>query len=284
MITGFKKEEGISVFLKGSTPTFIGSMIASIFHLTLYQKFMFLFKFTFFHEDSIFETHSLDIFKIKVGNSDASNEDKLESTNSRLLLVKKLSILAGIAGFFSGIFLSLITTPIDNIRIRLQSMQNLQMNTKGHDYLFTSPRECISSVLRQKGLKGFFIAFPVCMFRESFASLIYFYTFEYMKNSYKVVFNKEELPLHITFIIGGFSGMMNWIITLPIDCVKTKLISDSMSTTKKFEGVRDCIVKTHKEFGIKGFFSGLSVMLVRAYVANGAMFTSFETCRNLLMD
>jgi len=154
----------------------------------------------------------------------------------------------------------------------------------GHEYLFSSPCECISSVYCQKGLKGFFIAFPVCMFRESFASLIYFYAFEYMKNSYKVVFNKEEVPLPITFMIGGFSGMMNWVITLPIDCVKTKLISDSMSTTKKYKGVRDCILKTHREFGIKGFFSGLSVMLVRAYVANGAMFTTFETCRNLLMD
>lgn len=283
LITAFKKDEGISVFLKGYTPTFIGSILASIFHLTLYQKFKFLLKFNLFKEESIYETQSLDFYKIRMRLLEDLNEEKMDSLNFKMSLILKLSSLAGIAGFFSGTLLSIVTTPIDNIRIRLQSMQNLQINTKkGHEYVYTSPRECIWSVFRHKGIKGFFVAFPICIFRESYGSLVYFSMYEYLKNCYQLLYNKEELPFHITFMIGGFSGMTNWIITLPIDCIKTKLISDSMRMDRKYSGFRDCVVYTYNEFGLKGFYSGLSVMLVRAFVANGSMFSTFEACRYAL--
>ena len=287
LITGFRKEEGLSVFMKGTTPTFTGSMIASIFHLTFYQRFMFYFKFKFFHEESILDTHSLDIFKIKMKKSDEIGETRnfLHDDIYRRFLVGKLSLLAGLAGLFSGILLSIITTPIDNVRIRLQSMQNLKSVTNHiQEYVFTSPSECIKTVFREKGINGFYIAFPVCMMRESVASLIYFFSFEYLKNTYKVRHDNREIPLSRMFIYGGLSGMLSWVFTLPIDCVKTKLISDSLTKKKQFNGIVDCIIKIYTELGVKGFFSGLSVMLIRAYIVNGAMLSSFEMCRNELMD
>ena len=77
--------------------------------------------------------------------------------------------------------------------------------------------------------------------------------------------------------------MLNWILTLPIDFVKTKMISDTLNDYRHFDGTLDCIVKTYNNFGIKGFYTGLSVVLIRAFMVNGVVLATFEKCRNSLI-
>jgi len=134
--------------------------------------------------------------------------------------------------------------------------------------------------LRKNGIQGLYVAFPICALMESSASFIYFSSFEFMKNSYKVKYNFHELPTYLMFIYGGISGMLNWMITLPIDCVKTKLISDTLNENNKFNGIKDCVRKTYYNLGIRGFFSGMSIVMIRACIVNGAVLSTFEKCRN----
>ena len=288
LIYDFKTNEGLKVFLKGATTTITGVMVASVFHLTCYQSFLYRLKFRFFNEENIFHTKNLDILKIRLNKTDECYAacqtmkcDKYKTYRQHLIL--KLSLLSGIAGFFSGIILSVLTTPIDNVRIRIQSLQNVRHDQK-NSYYFKSPSDCLKVLLRKKGLQGLYVAFPICALRESSASFIYFSSFECMKNSYKVKYNFHELPTYLMFIYGGISGMLNWMITLPIDCVKTKLISDTLNENNKFIGIIDCVRKTYSNFGIRGFFSGMSIVMVRACIVNGAVLSTFEKCRNRLIS
>jgi solute carrier family 25 carnitine/acylcarnitine transporter 20/29 len=282
MIRGYKKDEGLKVFLKGSTPTITGVMVSSMFHLTCYQNLLYLLKYRFFKEENILETKSLDIFKIRMNKEDECCEIREceQYTTYRKYLVMKLSALTGMAGLLSGIVLSIVTTPIDNVRIRLQSNENIR---KDHSYIYESPRECMKDIIKNKGMGALYTAFPVCMLRESLASFIYFFSFEYLKNSDKVKNNLKSVPLYRMFIYGGMAGMLNWIFTLPIDCIKTKIISDTINKSKHYEGIIDCVRKTYVNNGIKGFFSGLSVVLIRACIVNGVVLSTFEKCRARLL-
>lgn len=282
LMRGYSKEEGLRVFLKGSTTTFSSVMVSCVLHLSCYQQILYLLKYKFFNEENIFETRNLDIFKIRMNKEDECCEERKCKLYDiyRNHLVTKLSFLTGMAGFLSGFILSIVTTPIDNIRIRLQSTENVKT---GKSYVYKTPIECVKDIAKNKGISSFYTAFPLCVLRESLASFIYFFSFEYLKNRHKIRKNISHVPLPPLFLYGGLAGMLNWIITLPIDCVKTKIISDTFNTAKHYEGILDCISKTYRSLGIKGFFSGLSVVLIRACLVNGAVLSTFEKCRARLL-
>ena len=284
LVRGYRQVEGLKVFLKGSSTTISGVMVASVFHLTCYQNLLYLFNSIFLKEENIFTYKNMEIFK-KPMDKIYFYSDTTESQNFdkyRIHMINKISLVSGIAGLFSGILLSFITTPIDNVRIRLQSTQNLKLNTK-NSYIFISMRDCLKYLIKSQSYKAIYVAFPICLLRESSSSFIYFFSFEFMKNSYRVKMNNFEIPIYRIFLFGGIAGMLNWILTLPIDFVKTKMISDTLNDYRHFDGTLDCIVKTYNNFGIKGFYTGLSVVLIRAFMVNGVVLATFEKCRNSLI-
>jgi len=201
--------------------------------------------------------------------------------------------LSSLGGIVAGIFTTIITLPTDNVRIRIQSMQNIK-KVELHSYYYDRPRDTIIDTYKRSGIKGFYVATGVSMARECIAGIVYFGSFEYLKDRKKInqikIENKDKietinhLPIYYTFLYGSMAGALNWTITLPIDHVKTKLISDHILSTQKFKSTYDCIRKTYMEFGLRGFYSGYSVILSRAIIVNGAVITVFEKCKKHHFD
>lgn len=69
---------------------------------------------------------------------------------------------------------------------------------------------------------------------------------------------------------GGLAGVMSWIVTFPIDVVKTRLQSD---VAGKYTGAVDCMIKTYKAEGHAAFSRGLVSTVIRAFPTNAATFT-----------
>lgn len=62
-------------------------------------------------------------------------------------------------------------------------------------------------------------------------------------------------------IAGGITGGIEISILYPAEYVKTQLQLDEKGTTKKYNGIVDCVKKTVKERGFFGLYRGLSVLL-----------------------
>lgn len=69
---------------------------------------------------------------------------------------------------------------------------------------------------------------------------------------------------------GGMAGVFSWIVTFPIDVVKTRLQSD---VAGKYSGAIDCFKKTYAAEGHKAFSRGLVSTILRAFPTNAATFT-----------
>lgn len=69
---------------------------------------------------------------------------------------------------------------------------------------------------------------------------------------------------------GGLAGVMSWIVTFPIDVVKTRLQSD---VSGKYSGAIDCLKKTYQAEGYSAFSRGLVSTVIRAFPTNAATFT-----------
>jgi len=78
---------------------------------------------------------------------------------------------------------------------------------------------------------------------------------------------------------GGFAGVCSWILTYPVDIVKSKQQAD---ISGEFSSAFDCIRKTQSREGVRGFYRGISTTLVRAFPVNAATFGAVEASMQLL--
>jgi hypothetical protein len=199
------------------------------------------------------------------------------------LHLQKIVKICGISGFLSGIGLAVLTTPIDIVRIKMQSVQNIQkLETK--NYINNSTINCIKNTYKDFGIRGFYRAFNLNLAREGIAATFYFSTFEYLKNKEKIKSKKNKIKFYKTFIYGAISGGVNWLITFPIDTVKTKMISDSIiKNRKKYKNSLDCIKKNFRKNGFFSFYSGFSIVFLRGLIVNGTVLSAFDYCRTILI-
>lgn len=284
-ISKLVNKEGIKVLYKGLDITSMAVLLSSIVQFTLYQELLNnITKRYLFPVNQKFEIFNLlEIEKNKEKNKsliERQNLSKIEEEKIKSRVINKYSLYCSLAGFLTGLGMGFFLTPIDNIRIKLQSVQNIQ-SSSNINYRFNTSIDCIKFTFINNGIKGFYTALPLSMMRESIACTLYFGIFEYLKNHEKIKKNKTNIKMINSFIYGAICGGLNWIVTLPIDTIKTKLISDTIiPNNKHYKGVLDCILNTYNTTGLIGFYKGFSIVFTRALVVNGVVLTAFDVCRS----
>jgi len=198
--------------------------------------------------------------------------------------LSKILKICAFSGFLSGIGLAILTTPIDNVRIKMQSIQNIEILEKAK-YRNSNTIACIINTYKSSGIKGFFKAFNFCLLREGIASTVYFSSYEYLKNKEKLKNKSTKIKFYKSFFFGAIAGGINWIITFPIDTVKTKLISDAIIINKNlYKNAFDCIKINYQKSGIRSFYNGFSLVFFRGLVVNGVVLSSFDFFRARLIS
>lgn len=166
------------------------------------------------------------------------------------------------AGFANGF----LTGPIEHIRIRLQTQT-------GAVKQFNGPVDCAKKLFQAGGISAIYKGLGPTLVRESAGLGIYFATYEALINRQSV--KREDIPAWKLCTFGGLLGYALWIAIYPIDVIKSKMQTDSITLPKysnSFAVVRD-LMRTR---GIAGFYKGFVPTILRAAPANGATFAVFE--------
>lgn len=179
-----------------------------------------------------------------------------------------------VAGFANGF----LASPIEHIRIRLQTQT-------GSEKLFNGPIDCAKKLYNAKGLgHGIYRGLVPSLFRESVGLGIYFATYEALiareLKKDKSIARSDISSLKLC-LFGGLSGYTLWIAIYPVDVIKSKLQTDSL-TKPNFTGSIDVVRKVFASSGIKGFYRGFIPTILRAAPANGATFAVFEITMRFL--
>jgi len=208
---------------------------------------------------------------------DSVTMDDSYSTNA---LTRKHAV----CGAITGLTTSLVLSPIEYVKIRLQTM-NLQQGV-GSNSSFQLAKEIISS---HHGIQGLYRGLFATMLRQTPSLAVYFPVYHMLKESVadfhrsrsgtKSIITQTDSLWWSSAIAGGLAGCLAWTIVYPIDAVKSRIQSlplDAAAKERSFPYIAQTIAR-NEGFARLIFSRGLVVTLLRAFPVNGTIFFVYES-------
>lgn len=149
-------------------------------------------------------------------------------------------------GYVTGALGAVLTTPVDLQKVRAQSVSCVKPTSTGKR---TLGNDLATSNLRSFLFRGFVPTFH----RESIGSSIYFGTYASLQEQ------RGSNPL----LHGGLSGVLSWLVTYPIDTVKTRVQA----------GRADSMLPALRQGNLWG---GIVPCLIRSFLVNACGFYAYE--------
>ncbi|OJJ47533.1 hypothetical protein ASPZODRAFT_24451 [Penicilliopsis zonata CBS 506.65] len=177
-----------------------------------------------------------------------------------------------LAGSVAGVVNSVLSGPIEHVRIRLQTQPH------GADRLYSGPLDCIRKLSAQGGVShGLYRGQVVTVLREAQAYGMWFLTFEYLMNldAKRNNVKREEISSIKVATYGGLAGEALWLASYPLDVVKSKMQTDGFGAQQQFRNMRDCFRKTYAMEGLGGFWKGIGPTMLRAMPVSAGTFAVY---------
>lgn len=183
------------------------------------------------------------------------------------------------AGAFAGIANTVLSSPIEHVRIRLQTQPH------GAARLYSGPGDCIAKLSRSPSVaSGLYRGTSVTLLREAQAYGFWFLTFEYLMNqdAKRNKYARKDIPTWKIAMYGGLAGEMLWISSYPFDVIKSKMQTDGFGEKQRYKSMRDTFAQTFKQEGMMGFWRGVGPTLLRAMPVSAGTFATVELTMRLI--
>ena len=194
-----------------------------------------------------------------------------------------------------------ICSVIEFLKLRMQC----QVDEATHVY--RGYWDAIKKIYGVYGIRGLFTGTWATMWREVPAFGVYFSCYDFLcQRSMREGMTMDDVGPVMLSLAGGVSGIAAWVLTYPIDVVKSRIQVDGMVGEVKYKGMVDCFKKSYTESkethlseedkqrmnkylrqleeklnkyetfrGCRVFFKGLTPTIVRAFPVNAVTFTTF---------
>uniref|UniRef100_A0AAX7UF61 Uncharacterized protein n=1 Tax=Astatotilapia calliptera TaxID=8154 RepID=A0AAX7UF61_ASTCA len=198
-----------------------------------------------------------------------------------------------VAGGVGGACLLLAGHPLDTIKVRLQTQPKAaqyvlytgtydclrktvskEVQSSGGRSKYAGPLDCAVRLYKEQGIRSVYKGTVLTLIRDVPSSGLYFLTYEYLKD----VLTPEgqsvsQLSTPRILLAGGVAGILNWVIALPPDVLKSNF---QTAADGKYRGLADVLRALLREEGPKALYKGFNAVFLRAFPANAACFLGFE--------
>lgn len=182
-----------------------------------------------------------------------------------------------LAGCFAGAVQTAVVTPVDLLKIRLQ-LQTAAPGLSGYQGPWTMAKHIVCT----EGMTGLFRGATITTIRDVPSYGIYYTVYnacrEKMDPANAEAYSRNHFGL---WAAGGLAGILSWVSVYVFDVIKSR-IQATAAKGSPYRGWLDCALKSYKEEGTTVFFKGFGATMARAFVVNGAIFTSYEFSHSLL--
>ena len=201
---------------------------------------------------------------------------------------------AALTGGLAGIPVSILATPTELLKCRLQAQGGARpppgvvytlADAQAGSVLYSGPLNAMSLVLKfEGGVLGMFRGLAPTLLREIPGNAAYFGAYALIKKKLaeaQGLNSTSELGTGSLMIAGGVAGPAFWVPVLPVDVVKTRIQLDS-PFKKAFNGMLDCARQVVKADGWAGLMRGWQPCIARSVPANAVVFVVYEAVQKAL--
>ncbi|XP_064119933.1 mitochondrial basic amino acids transporter-like [Macrobrachium nipponense] len=187
-----------------------------------------------------------------------------------------------LAGATAGFFQAFVTSPMELVKTRVQlqteaaatptaslSTASSSSSTITASRSYDSPLDCLRKIYTTEGFKGLFRGQLITLVRDVPALSTYFFTYEYLAQKWS---SDGYVSAPVVLGAGGMAGIASWVLTYPIDVVKSRLQADGVGGINKYNGVIDCIRASVAQEGLSVLSRGLLSTIIRAFPVNATTF------------
>lgn len=211
--------------------------------------------------------YAICFFSFTMGKKLQQNEEGQDFTSRQLFF----------AGALAGLSTTVILAPGERVKCLLQ-VQNANPTSSGAKY--AGPADCFKQLYKQGGLRNVYVGTVATACRDIPSSGVYFMVYEYFQ---RILLpegkTREDLSPSRTLFAGGMAGLLNWIVAIPSDVLKSR---QQTAPPGKYSGFLDVLKQTLANDGIKGLYKGAAPVLLRAFPANAACFFGYECAMQFL--
>jgi hypothetical protein len=192
-----------------------------------------------------------------------------------------------IAGTLAGLLSSFVVSPVELVKIRMQTQNKLSRNKKDDDsctspVLYNNELDCARWMIKNEGWRALlFHGLGITIVREIPSFAFYFVAYGILAQSALAdALGSHAAPL----LFGAIAGWAMWIPTYPIDIVKTIVQVQTTEREAKHELLSSWQVasRLYGAGGLRAFFDGLEPKLARAAVKHAVTFWVYEVLMNFL--
>ncbi|KAF5005375.1 hypothetical protein FDECE_8187 [Fusarium decemcellulare] len=175
-----------------------------------------------------------------------------------------------LAGGAAGLTNSVISGPVEHMRIRLQTQPH------GADRLYSGPADCFKKIWKHSGVSGIYRGQVVTLFREFHGYGIWFAAYEGLVQTLMKIDQKTraENPSWKFAVCGGLAGEILWLLSHPLDVIKSKMQSDGFGSEQRYKSMREAFRITWRTGGVGGLFEGIGPALLRAMPVSAGTFAA----------
>lgn len=192
------------------------------------------------------------------------------------------------AGAMAGIASATVTYPLDLVRTRLSA--DLTPGKGRYRGIIDCAKQCYTTDTGMKGMRGsnlFKGLSPTLMGIAPYVGLN-FACFESLKSVYMSINNLQpeidEIPVVPRLVCGGVAGAISQTLTYPLDLVRHRMqMSNCEGTNFKYKASAQVIGDVYRNEGVKGFYRGMFVNLLKVVPSISVSFVVYEFCIKILL-
>jgi solute carrier family 25 (mitochondrial carnitine/acylcarnitine transporter), member 20/29 len=143
-----------------------------------------------------------------------------------------------LSGILTGMVSSVVLSPADHIRILLQKQIRAQR--------YKGSLDAGRDIYRRHNIKGLYLGFTPTFLREVLSNAVYFYSYEYIMRLFAGGKSSSEAPIMGAFLAGGLAGSNSWLLTYPVDYLKTVIQSQDLKHLR-YRGVLHCAREQYRK-------------------------------------
>ena len=186
-----------------------------------------------------------------------------------------------LAGAIAGSVVSVILTPVELIKCKLQ----VQYMDKGNGKKFKGPMDLIKQTYQSQGPRGFYRGFMPTFVRETGASAFWFGAYEYTCTAFinyrqnsvmdGRTISKKDLTALELMLSGACGGIAYNLSFFPVDVIKSRMQIEQADAGGRYKTFAQISKEIYRGAGINGFYRGCGITAVKSAPANAIIFMTY---------